>query len=89
MTLNACNGEGSSEWSTERICIHCDMPKRVHMGKTKYCATGETVYESKSDVRVVRHVGRSVLGSQAENLVPLSITDDRNENPDYEAWRDI
>ena len=45
--------------------------------------------EDKSDVRVVRHVDRGVLGSEEENFVPLPITDDRNEDPDYALWKDI
>lgn len=34
--------------------------------------------ENKADVRVVRPVGESVLGSEAEDFIPLPITDDRD-----------
>jgi hypothetical protein len=44
------------------------------------CADG-----NKADVRVVRHVNRPVLGSEEENLISLPVTDDRNQNPDYDA----
>lgn len=45
--------------------------------------------ENNTDIRVVRPVDRSVLGSEDPLLVPLPITDDRNENPDYAAWDDL
>jgi hypothetical protein len=45
--------------------------------------------EDNADVRVVRHVDRLVLGQEDPLLVPLPIADDRNENPDYEIWKDI
>ena len=45
--------------------------------------------ENKTDVRVVRHVDRPVLGQEKPLLVYLPITDDRNQNPDYAAWKDI
>lgn len=45
--------------------------------------------ESKPDVCVVRPVDRSVLGQEQADLVPLPIADDRNENPDFAAWKDV
>jgi hypothetical protein len=77
------------EWSEAKICIHCELPKRLHMGRKHHCAKGEATYESKANVRLVRHVDRGILGQEEPQLVPLPITDDRNENPDYAAWRDI
>ena len=50
---------------------------------------GGKSHEDNADVRVVRPVDRSVLGPQDSELVPLSISDDRNQNPDYAAWADI
>lgn len=44
--------------------------------------------EDNADVRMVRLLGRGVLGSQESNLVPLAIADDRNQNPAYGAWRE-
>lgn len=50
---------------------------------------GEKIDEDKSSSSVVRLVGGSLLGSKNSDLVPLAITDDRNQNPDYAAWQDI
>ena len=52
-------------------------------------AMEEMIREDNPDVRVVRHVDRPILGQEKPLLVPLPITDDRNENPDYAVWKDI
>ena len=45
--------------------------------------------EDNLDFRLVRPVDRSVLEPEEPIFIPLPITDDRNENPDYAVWLDI
>ena len=47
------------------------------------------INEDNANVRLVRPVDRSLLGQEKPELVPLPITDDRNQDPAYAAWADV